>query len=210
MSFIHFWIDTQMQNTQIGVDTGNTGIQIYNDIERFRAVEITINDCRYSATAGFVGFGCENVKISGSHLRGGLPAAHLRRRSGGLEMWPVEKIFTCEVSSVAGASCFTGCFWFQGAAGRNEKIKARSRRLRLCHRWVTLPSQKHAILTGPGADLERHQEGAKWYEVIWIEVIWNDPANNQKCNKKMKREVKVTTKKSKVTKTRLASTSNHM
>lgn len=26
--------------------------------------------------------------ISGSHLRGGLPAAHLRRRPGGLEMWP--------------------------------------------------------------------------------------------------------------------------
>ena len=197
--FIHFWIDTQMQNTQIGVDTG---IQIYNDIEPFRAVESTMIVDTVLQRA-LLGLGVKMWRSQGRtcvvaflpHIFDDGPVAWR------CDSWPDEtpsgERFSVAKSRVAG---FTGCFWFQGAAGRNEKIKARSRRLRLCHRWVTLPSQKHAILTGPGADLERHQEGAKWYE-----VIWNDPANTQKCNKKMKREVKVTTKKSKVTKTRLAS-----
>lgn len=194
--FIHFWIDThnQTQNTQIGIDTG---IQIYNDIERLRAVEITIYDCRYSATAGFVKI---DLRVAPAWWPSCRTSSTTARWPGDVTRCDQWRRFSVAKSRVAFHRCFTGCFWFQGAAGRNEKIKARSRRLRLCHRWVTLPSQKHAILTGPGADLERHQEGAKWYE-----VIWNDPANTQKCNKKMKREVKVTTKKSKVTKTRLAS-----
>lgn len=200
---MYFWIDTQMQNTQIGVDTG---IQIYNDIERFRAVESTMIVDTVLQRA-LLGLGVKMWRSQGRtcvvaflpHIFDDGPVAWRCD-----QMWrswcPVEKIFSCQVSSRRFHRCFTGCFFAQGAAGRNEKIKAPSRRLRLCHRWVTLPSQKHDILTGPGADLERHQEGAKWYE-----VIWNDPANTQKCNKKMKREVKVTTEKSKVTETRLAS-----
>lgn len=94
-----FWIDTQMQNTQIGVDTG---IQIYNDVERFRAVEITIYDCRYSAhTACFVKI---DLRVAPAWWPSCRTSSTTARWPGDVTRCdqmkrPVEKIFSCEVSS---------------------------------------------------------------------------------------------------------------
>ena len=186
---MYFWIDTQMQNTQIGVDTS---IQIYNDIERFRAVEITIYDCRYSATAGFVGFGCENVKISGSHLRGGLPAAHLRRRPGGLEMWPVEKIFCCQVSSrrfIGACRVSPGVFLPKALPGATK----RSRRQVADCDSVTGESlcllksmTSWQVLEQILKDTKKERNDMKWYEMI-RQILRNA---TRKWNEKSKLQLK--------------------
>ena len=123
------------------------------------------------------------------------------------QMWP-EKIFSCEVSS--GAAGFIGVspgvfvFDFKALPGATKRSR---RQVADCDSVTgeslcllkSMPSWQ--VLEQILKDTKKERNDI----MKWIEVIWNDPANNEKRNKTMKREVKVTTKKSKETKTRLAS-----